>query len=1175
MKTLFCHFRETASKKEMEFGDILRLLHKQPVLNILSDQLGHFASVDYAAMRDILGSSSALASTTQQPAASSSSSREKSGPSSSSASAASKRSANAWTEYFDQLEEASASLQDKSLNTYDAFHAIAQLVDVILHSAAAQFTQQTKVSVATPNNNNALAAAASAEYGKHVTEKLRRVKDTVNRLAPLNFRLEVLENLYSLVFVMPQHFNAEQLSMQEDDANDNDDIDIDSGSDSDDDDDDDDEDDDEEDEQGEDVDGSEDDDVYVNDNNKIHGSLAKRTHQLDVGSLKSSSMTSNFSSALATAAAAAAAAKTQSRRRRRRPPTTNMAKQQQQQQRKGERSHEQPSRRGGGKCASFVVGELLCRDMLILLRSMLNFAQTETASSSTSSSSSSSFRYQQQQQQQQHASSLASTQVRMRMRRLEQLVDESIYRFQLAKSDAVKMEYGHISLVTDNNNNKGGDEQESDEAESQVVYEVMKRRRLSFNSLDTSATSPPPPPPQQLDPFRLRKYKNVRKQLDQVCTLRSKRTPVSIVTKLLADVDSLASMLLVERKYEAAAQLVNMYAAPLPGGAGAGGGGVDKARSGSFEYRQIAFRLKYQQTLANMSKLDNNSSNRSNVIKLADELLDLIDPQQPVQQLIVLADLVLSSSSSDTTKTALLVEYALERVGTLLANTQRRTLENADATTTTSTSSTPSSFIFGNLRKMAAKFAAIAAALVDDDENAKNATGGVRHGLKRLGAQLSKLDADFIDKLNAFFASALALCTYKKSGSSDDSSWLEDAFGLNGVSFALVDHVGTELPSLADNCAQRALELLKSHEAYAKRCGELDSLVGRFEQVHETLIYTDVMSKLAEAMRVVFASAADADENTATTNTSNDLIEVLFYKRQRQQQQQQQQQRRALGVVSWSQLANKRPSLASSIGSHSTTTTTQQQQQQQQQQQEQMSIVFNASNDLASPIDNTSGNYYVFNSQILAAEAMARSPNYNNNNHHQSHNNSNNNNGANNHHVDYLHIYYEYCKSWHDIFFQTSHFSDCLFYLESSYRIVAQSVFSLLAYSPDYLLSILLFELSAKPSLVEPLAAKLAIDLLDVVVKSSCPPLVLVSAPPPPTPTPTTSTPSPAAVGEHANIAAFYTLLNKPKRSTPRQTTQTDDASASSGRADLLVQDILSKLLKFLLLYDAKNNTKR
>ncbi len=141
---------------------------------------------------------------------------------------------------------------------------------------------------------------------------------------------------------------------------------------------------------------------------------------------------------------------------------------------------------------------------------------------------------------------------------------------------------------------------------------------------------------------------------------KSKRSN-SIVTKLLASIETLSTLCLKEAKLGEASQLVKMYSTnPI----------YSKAIN-SFEYRQILFHSIYQQTIADLNKLKRNSAAEGSkngkklmelsmqsldVAKITENLLDFENENELLQSIFLLD--ILAVSKFDLTLSSNLVDYA-------------------------------------------------------------------------------------------------------------------------------------------------------------------------------------------------------------------------------------------------------------------------------------------------------------------------------------------------------------------------------------------------------------------------------------------------------------------------------------------------------------------------------------
>ncbi|CAH1262608.1 ZFYVE26 [Branchiostoma lanceolatum] len=102
------------------------------------------------------------------------------------------------------LSEGPQSLQQqRDISIYRGYCAIRCFMDAILHGQDLGMKARANSSLSAGSNSSTTQPAAQMEemYGRHVTKNLEVGKDHLSQIQPLTFRAEVLENIFSLLFV--------------------------------------------------------------------------------------------------------------------------------------------------------------------------------------------------------------------------------------------------------------------------------------------------------------------------------------------------------------------------------------------------------------------------------------------------------------------------------------------------------------------------------------------------------------------------------------------------------------------------------------------------------------------------------------------------------------------------------------------------------------------------------------------------------------------------------------------------------------------------------------------------------------------------------------------------------------------------------------------------------------
>ncbi len=135
-----------------------------------------------------------------------------------------------WVRFVDEVNENLSRVQEACLATYTGFYCINQVLTAIfyccenlnrriytpekqsgqLRSSSSTSFSQIKANNNTdddPDNANSQFSASSSadklqsDYTDNVLDKLNTVRRLLGQLNPLNYRLEVLENIYSLIYL--------------------------------------------------------------------------------------------------------------------------------------------------------------------------------------------------------------------------------------------------------------------------------------------------------------------------------------------------------------------------------------------------------------------------------------------------------------------------------------------------------------------------------------------------------------------------------------------------------------------------------------------------------------------------------------------------------------------------------------------------------------------------------------------------------------------------------------------------------------------------------------------------------------------------------------------------------------------------------------------------------------
>lgn len=280
------------------------------------------------------------------------------------------------------------------------------------------------------------------------------------------------------------------------------------------------------------------------------------------------------------------------------------------------------SNAGGG--GLFLVNDFLCRDILLLLSDSLK--------------------------------SCTSTTKDMRFSKLQQLVSETLWRFQIVKPDLVSMDFGQVAILSTDPKSLIS----ANDKQKVIVYELLKKHKANHSSAGSTASLMLESYKQEMPGFSRQKShqgstdenkrntsnknrantylsggtyttclstllnKEHRRSVESHRSLsliypshRPKSTNQTIM-KLLSSVESLSSLCLKENRIAEANQLVKMYSSKKP--------------SDSFEFRQLVFNSIYEKTIDDLKKL--NLKQRLSNDSLVEQTLQTLDLTKITEDLL-------------------------------------------------------------------------------------------------------------------------------------------------------------------------------------------------------------------------------------------------------------------------------------------------------------------------------------------------------------------------------------------------------------------------------------------------------------------------------------------------------------------------------------------------------------
>jgi hypothetical protein len=121
-----------------------------------------------------------------------------------------------WVRFVDEVNEKISQTQEVCLAIYNGYYCINQILELILYCCE-HLNKRVFVNVntsqthAVANSNRTIVDAQPVElapsgdvqidYDINVLAKLNEIKAILNQIVPLNYRLEIIENVYSLIYL--------------------------------------------------------------------------------------------------------------------------------------------------------------------------------------------------------------------------------------------------------------------------------------------------------------------------------------------------------------------------------------------------------------------------------------------------------------------------------------------------------------------------------------------------------------------------------------------------------------------------------------------------------------------------------------------------------------------------------------------------------------------------------------------------------------------------------------------------------------------------------------------------------------------------------------------------------------------------------------------------------------
>ena len=151
---------------------------------------------------------------------------------------------------MDEVNEKISLVQENCLAIYDSYYCLTEIINAIIYCCDhlnkklyykdlnadlnEDFQRYKRASTSTylsfklkeetknaKNKNSINFSDLETDYKKNVVERLEKIKKIASKLMPLNYRLELLENMYSLIYLSINDLkDAEGESDDDDDEND-------------------------------------------------------------------------------------------------------------------------------------------------------------------------------------------------------------------------------------------------------------------------------------------------------------------------------------------------------------------------------------------------------------------------------------------------------------------------------------------------------------------------------------------------------------------------------------------------------------------------------------------------------------------------------------------------------------------------------------------------------------------------------------------------------------------------------------------------------------------------------------------------------------------------------------------------------------------------------------------
>ena len=625
-----------------------------------------------------------------------------------------------WVRFVDEVNEKISLTQETCLATYNGFYCINEVLNSILYccenlnrkfymtpsspkkssrkssifSTNDSFSPSIKTDNETKKEDDVTSEEAlktkhlQIEYKTNVIEKFDFIRKTINQIQPLNYRLEILENIYSLIYLSSNDLkDADEKSKGNDEDYSDDDLEMVISS-------------------KQKLSNKSETTLTTNRSSNLSESFeilstSIETNQRNVPTTTSYDVefsiyaTENPSTVkqegiTSTKKQHSQSISSNSSRKFYREYSSNGGNEEDEEFRLRNSGGSLTSlyRNNSGGGGTFLVNDFLCRDILLMVKDLVQMGFKLTGTNNVDANFNHS-----------HCSIQTPAELNARLAKFQQIVNETLWRFQIVKCDLVQMDYGKVNNLFMENLQSA---KSVNDRQENMVYELMKERKrrrssASLGPITISMVAPSSSIPSASNlnngeqslkrnesKSSLAKNKGItnstlnnkqnyhrshesQRSLSIIYPMNKHKRSNLTIMKLLANIETLSTLCLKEFKFNEANQLVKMYASK-------------KEACKSFEFREIIFYSVYQKTVDELNKFNrvqqqqqNNNEfdvgkkQRQNLIdlsmqsldmaKITENLLSFVEKDDELLKCIFLCDAI-TISNIDLKVAANLIDYA-------------------------------------------------------------------------------------------------------------------------------------------------------------------------------------------------------------------------------------------------------------------------------------------------------------------------------------------------------------------------------------------------------------------------------------------------------------------------------------------------------------------------------------